>query len=445
MVSSVLIANRGEIVSRIMRTCKEMGISSIAVYSEADRNAPYLRQADDAVNIGPANPAQSYLNIQAIIEAAQKTGAQAIHPGYGFLSERGAFAEAVVDAGRLWVGPSPQVLRSISSKSLCRSIADSVSVPVIPGTLGLVNSAAEVADFVKENGWPVYLKLDKGGGGKGIERVNGPGDAEAVFDRAKRIGQMAFGSGDIYIEAVVNGPRHIEVQFLADSRGNCVCLGERECSVQRRHQKIIEEALSVVVSEDDRQRLFEQTRRIVRKIGYTGAGTLEFLRSGQGDYYFMEINARLQVEHPVTEYLTGIDIVQRQLSIASGEALDFSQQDVKFNGHAIEARVYAEDPETFIPSPGTITQLTLPDRAPHLRIDHALQENTVVPPYYDPMLAKIIAWGEDRADACDRLCRALSEFRVEGVKTTAPLNLKILEHPLFRQGDMDTGFIDNML
>jgi acetyl-CoA carboxylase biotin carboxylase subunit len=445
MISSVLIANRGEIVSRIIRTCKKMDISSVAVYSEADRNAPYLRLADDAVHIGPANPAQSYLNMQAIIEAARKTGAQAVHPGYGFLSERGAFAEAVVDAGMIWVGPSPQVLKSISSKSHCRKIAHSVSVPVIPGTLGLVNSAVEVADYGKENGWPVFLKLDKGGGGKGIERVTGEKEAQAVFDRAKRIGEMAFGSGDIYIEAVVNNPRHIEVQFLADGQGNCVCLGERECSVQRRHQKIIEEALSVAVSEGDRQRLFDRTKRIVSKIGYTGAGTLEFLRSGEGDYYFMEINARLQVEHPVTEYLTGIDIVQWQLAIASGEVLDFSQPDVKFNGHAIEARVYAEDPETFIPSPGTITQLTLPDRDPHVRIDHALQKNATVPPFYDPLLAKVITWGEDRASACDRLCRALSQFKVQGVKTTTPLNLRILEHPAFRQGDLDTGFLDHML
>jgi acetyl-CoA carboxylase biotin carboxylase subunit len=445
MISSVLIANRGEIVSRIIRTCKEMGIRTIAVYSEADQNASYLRQADDAVHIGPANPAQSYLNIEAIVKAARKTGAEAIHPGYGFLSERGAFADAVVDAGKIWVGPSPQVLRSISSKSHCRNIADSVSVPVIPGTSGLVHSAADVADFCRENGWPVFLKPDKGGGGKGIERVNGSDDAEAVFDRARRIGQMAFGSGDIYIEAVVNNPRHIEVQFLADNRGNCVCLGERECSVQRRHQKIIEEALSVVVSQDDRQRLFEWTKRIARKIGYTGAGTLEFLRSGKGDYYFMEINARLQVEHPVTEYLTGIDIVRKQLTIASGEALGISQQEVRFKGHAIEARVYAEDPETFIPSPGTITQLTLPDHVPYVRIDHALQENAVVPPYYDPMLAKVITWGEDRTSACDRLRRALTEFQIEGVKTTTPLNLKILEHPIFRQGDIDTGFVDNVL
>jgi acetyl-CoA carboxylase biotin carboxylase subunit len=445
MISRVLIANRGEIVARIIRTCKEMGISTVAVYSEADQNAPYLQRADDAVLIGPANPTQSYLNIPALIEAARNKGAQAVHPGYGFLSERGAFAEAVTDAGLIWVGPSPKILRAISSKSHCREIADSESVPVIPGTLGLVKNAAEVAEVGRENGWPVFLKLDKGGGGKGIERVNGPDEAEAVFDRAKRIGDMAFGSGDIYIEAVVDRPRHIEVQFLADDQSNCVCLGERECSVQRRHQKIIEEALSVAVTEDDRQQLFDRTRRIVRKIGYTGAGTIEFLRSGQGDYYFMEINARLQVEHPVSEYLTGIDIVRWQLAIASGEALNFSQQEVTFNGHAIEARVYAEDPETFIPSPGIITQLAIPASAPYLRIDHALLEKASVPPFYDPLLAKVIAWGPNRVSACDRLCRALSEFQVEGVKTTTPLDLKILEHPLFRQGEIDTGFIDNVL
>jgi acetyl-CoA carboxylase biotin carboxylase subunit len=445
MLASVLIANRGEIVARIIRTCKEMGISTIAVYSEADKTAPYLQLADEAIHIGPANPAQSYLNIEAIVEAARKTGAQAIHPGYGFLSERGTFAQAVADAGIIWVGPSPQVLRSISSKCHCRVIADSAHVPVTPGTLGLVDNPDEIKAFGKQNGWPVFLKLDKGGGGKGIERVDGPDHAEAVFERAKRIGEMAFGSGDIYIETVVDKPRHIEVQFLADGKGNCLCLGERECSVQRRHQKIIEEALSVVVSDADRQELFERTTRIVEKMGFTGAGTLEFLRSGEGNYYFMEVNARLQVEHPVTEYLTGIDIVQQQLAIASGEVLGVAQEDVQFNGHAIEARVYAEDPETFIPSPGTITRLSLPAADPHLRIDHALQENTIVPPYYDPLLAKVIAWGKDRNNAGDRLCQALSELRIEGVKTTAPLNLKILQHPIFKRGEIDTGFIDNLM
>ena len=420
-----------------------MNISTVAVYSEADRDAPYLQQVDEAVLIGPANPVQSYLNIEAIVEAARKTGADAVHPGYGFLSERGAFAEAVENAGITWVGPSPKVLKSISSKSYCRKIADSVGVPVIPGTLGLVARTDEVVDYGVTSGWPVFLKLDKGGGGKGIERVNGASEAEKALQRATRIGEMAFGSGDCYIESVVNNPRHIEVQFLADGYGNCVCLGERECSVQRRHQKIIEEAPSIVVTENDRSLLFDRTVRIIQKIDYRGAGTLEFLRSGDGDYYFMEINARLQVEHPVTEYLTGIDIVKWQLLIASGAQLDFSQQAVQINGHAIEARVYAEDPETFIPSPGTITALTFPIEDGKIRIDHALKENMSVPPYYDPMLAKVIAWGTDRANALNRLRRALSGFQIEGVKTTIPLNLKILQSPEFQNGTIDTNFIDN--
>lgn len=445
MVSKVLIANRGEIVARIIKTCREMGISTVAVYSEADQGAPYLQQADEAVLIGPANPVQSYLNIKALLDAARKTGAKAVHPGYGFLSERGAFAEAVEQAGIVWVGPSPRVLKSISSKSYCREIADSADVPVIPGTLGLVDGPPAVIDYGVKNGWPVFLKLDKGGGGKGIERVNGESEAEAVFQRATRIGEMAFGSGDCYIEAVVENPRHIEVQFLADGHGNCVCLGERECSVQRRHQKIIEEAPSVIVTPSDRQELFERTVRFVNKIGYHGAGIIEFLRSGDGNYYFMEINARLQVEHPVTEYLTGIDIVKWQLSIASGTQLDFAQSDVQFNGHAIEARVYTEDPETFIPSPGTITALTFPREDPKLRIDHALKENASVPPYYDPLLAKVIAWGTDRAAATERLSQALSNFKVEGVKTTTPLNLKILGSPEYLSGEIDTNFIDSAL
>ena len=443
MVSRVLIANRGEIVSRIIKTCKDMDIATVAVYSEADQDAPYLRQVDEAVLIGPANPVQSYLNIEAIVEAARKTGADAVHPGYGFLSERGAFAEAVENAGITWVGPSPKVLKLISSKSYCRKIADSVEVPVIPGTLGLVARTDEVVDYGVTNGWPVFLKLDKGGGGKGIERVNGVSEAEKALQRATRIGEMAFGSGDCYIESVVDNPRHIEVQFLADGYGNCVCLGERECSVQRRHQKIIEEAPSVVVTENDRSLLFDRTVRIIQKIGYRGAGTLEFLRSGDGNYYFMEINARLQVEHPVTEYLTGIDIVKWQFLIASGTQLGFSQQDVEFNGHAIEARVYAEDPETFIPSPGTITALNFPLQDAKIRIDHALKENMSVPPYYDPMLAKVIAWGTERSKALNRLSRALSEFQIEGVKTTIPLNLKILQSTEFQNGTIDTNFIDN--
>ncbi|MDA3915791.1 MAG: ATP-grasp domain-containing protein [Deltaproteobacteria bacterium] len=445
MISKILIANRGEIVSRIIKTCKEMNISTVAVYSEADKQAPYLEDADETVLIGPANPVQSYLNFETIIDAARQTNAEALHPGYGFLSERGTFAEAVQQAGIIWMGPSPQVLKAISSKCYCRKLVDEVQVPVIPGTLDLVQNANDVIDYGNNHVWPVFIKLDKGGGGKGIERVNGENDADEVFQRAKSIGEMAFGSGDCYIEEIVENSRHIEIQFLADQHGNCVCLGERECSVQRRHQKIIEEAPSLVVTKNDRSMLFDRTVKIVQKMGYYGAGTIEFLRSEDGNYYFMEINARLQVEHPVTEYLTGVDIVKWQILIASKKTLDFTQQTVKFDGHAIEARVYAEDPETFIPSPGTITDLKFPEQDPKIRIDHALKANAVVPPYYDPMLAKVIAWDIDRKSASNRLIKALTEFQIKGVKTTIPVNLKILKSMEYQEGNIDTSFIDNSL
>ncbi len=444
MVSKLLIANRGEIVSRVIKTCKDMGIATVAVYSEADRDAPYLSQADEAVLVGAANPVKSYLNIDAIMDAAQKTGADAVHPGYGFLSERGAFAEAVESAGLTWIGPSKKVLKAISSKSYCRKLASSVDVPVIPGTLELVDDPSVIATYGIKNGWPVFLKLDKGGGGKGIEKIGHENEVGAVFERAKRIGEMAFGSGACYIEGVVDKPRHIEVQFLADQNGNCVCLGERECSIQRRHQKIIEEAPSVAVTHEDRELLVKRTKQIIEKIGYQGAGTIEFLRSNDGHYYFMEINARLQVEHPVTEYVTGFDLVKWQILIASGKRLDFTQQDVTLSGHAIEARVYAEDPETFIPSPGTIKDLKFPEHNPKIRIDHALKENTAVPPYYDPLLAKVIAWGKERARAIDRLIDTLNEFKVGGVKTTTALNLKILRSEDFQSGNINTGFLQGL-
>ncbi len=444
MITRVLIANRGEIVSRIIKTCKKMGIESVAVYSEADSDAPYLDEAERAMLIGPANPVQSYLNVDSILRAASESGADAIHPGYGFLSERGAFAEAVEQAGIAWIGPSSALLRAISSKSYCRKIADDVGVSVIPGTLEVVQNVEEIIDYGKNRGWPLFLKLDKGGGGKGIEKISTANEAEEIFQRASRIGEMAFGSGDCYIETVVETPRHIEVQFLADSQG-CVCLGDRECSVQRRHQKIIEEAPSSVVTSDDRMMLFDWTKRIAIKMGYVGAGTIEYLRSGDGGYFFMEINARLQVEHPVTEYLTGIDIVARQLEIAAGQPLGFSQEEIQFSGHAIEARVYAEDPETFIPSPGTITRLFLPQQKRHLRIDHALKEGGTVSPYYDPLLAKVISWDNDREGATKILVDALKAFEIEGIKTTIPVNLKILESVEHEKAEIDTDFIDSLL
>jgi acetyl-CoA carboxylase biotin carboxylase subunit len=351
----------------------------------------------------------------------------------------------VVQAGLIWVGPSPQVLRTISSKSYCRQLAHEVAVPVIPGTLELLQDVSEIKEYGRRQGYPLFIKLDRGGGGKGIEVVHSEEQAEEVFQRAASIGRMAFGHAGCYIEAVVAQPRHIEIQFLADSYGNCVCLSERECSIQRRHQKIIEEGPSVVVGEDERQELFERTRRLVQRMGYQGAGTIENLRSADGQFYFMEINARLQVEHPVTEFLTGVDIVRCQLEIASGEKLGFGQADVTRQGHAVEARVYAEDPETFYPAPGTIGRIDFPPQGRHLRIDHALADHTVIPPYYDPLLAKVIAWDHTRPRAVARLAQALKDFRIEGVKTTIPANLKILEHPRFLAGDFTTAFIHEML
>jgi acetyl-CoA carboxylase biotin carboxylase subunit len=445
MITKLLIANRGEIVPRIIRSAREMGIATVAVHSEADQDAPFTAAADETVLIGPANPAQSYLNMEAIIAAARKTGADAVHPGYGFLSERGAFAQAVVDAGLTWVGPPPAVLGAISSKCYTRQLAVEAGADVTPGTLEPVASPEEVVAFGSQHGYPLFLKLDKGGGGKGIEMVAGPEQAAEVFQRASSIGQMAFGSPACYIETVVERPRHIEVQFVADREGRVVCLGERECSIQRRHQKIIEEAPSPVVTPEDREKLFANTKAIVRKMGYVGAGTLEGLRSAKGEYYFMEVNARLQVEHPVSEFLTGLDIVRLQLEIAGEQPLAINQEDITLGGHAIEARVYAEDPETFFPSPGVISEVELPAESENLRVDHALAGGCVVPPYYDPMLAKVIAWDHERQDAVARLIQALKAFRVEGVKTTIPLNLKILEHPRFQAGEMDTGFIEEHL
>ena len=387
---------------------------------------------------------KSYLNIEAIIEAGKKAGADAVHPGYGFLSENCPFADAVISNDMIWVGPSSEVLRAIESKCYCRNIADNADVPVNPGTLNPIKDADEIVQFTREHGYPIFLKLDKGGGGKGIEIIEEEGQIQEVFERISRIGLVAFDSSDTYIEKVLARPRHIEVQFLGDHFNNYVCLGERECSIQRRHQKIIEESPSPIVTEKDRHTLFEYTLRLARAMGYQGAGTMEFLRSEHGVYYFMEINARLQVEHPVTEFTTGIDIVKTQLEIAAGERLQFGQEDITMKGHAIEARVYAEDPVSFQPSPGTIKNLRLPEETEYLRIDHALEENAAVPPFYDPLLAKVIAAGSTRSEASNRLCEALRDFNIEGVKTTIPTNFFILKSRDYKDGNYDTGFIKDM-
>lgn len=445
VIKKLLIANRGKIVVRVMKTCRKLGIDVVAVYSDPDKNLSYLKQADEAHHIGPANPIKSYLNIEAILEAMKKSGADAVHPGYGFLSENSLFAHAVVSAGATWVGPPPSVLAEIDSKCFCRKIATDAGVPVVPGTVEITKNGEDIIRFASEHGYPLVLKLDKGGGGKGIEQIGEDGQAKEAFERMSRIGLMAFGHPESYIEQLIAAPRHIEVQFLADRAGNCVCLGERECSIQRRYQKIIEESPSPVVTKEDRETLFRHTANLVKAMGYQGAGTMEFLRSEDGSFYFMEVNARLQVEHPVSEFLTGIDIVEEQLKIASGEELDIRQEDVSLEGYSIEARVYAEDPFSFSPSPGTISRLKIPEAdGRHLRVDHAIEEGCAVPPYYDPLLAKVISWGESRSEAIEHLRRALAGFLIEGIKTTIPANLLILDSREYLTGDLHTGFLDRL-
>jgi acetyl/propionyl-CoA carboxylase alpha subunit len=429
-----------------MRACSDLGVRTVTVYSEADKKAFYLKEADEAYPLGPSNPVKSYLNIDAIIDVVKKSGADAVHPGYGFLAENASFAEAVVANGYTWVGPSPAVLRAIESKCYCREIAAQVNVPFVPGTTTVIKDVGEIHQYVAMRGFPIVLKLDRGGGGKGIERVHETGQIRQTYERISRIGQLAFGSPDVYIEQEIFQPRHIEIQFLADHDGHCVCLGERECSVQRRFQKIIEESPSPVVTEKDREALYRYTFNLVRAMGYQGAGTMEFLRSEDGNFYFMEVNARLQVEHPVSEFLTGVDIVKSQLRIASGEKIGLQQEEIKLQGHSIEARIYAEDPVSFSPSPGTIEKLRLPiTDGKYLRIDHAIEEGGSVPPFYDPLLAKVISWGSNRSEAIDRLKKALEDFHVEGIQTTTATNLLILSSPKYVNGELHTGFIVDLI
>jgi acetyl-CoA carboxylase biotin carboxylase subunit len=441
MINKVLIANRGEIVRRVERASGDLGLRTVAVYSDADAGASYVRQAEEAVRIGEANPVKSYLNIGALVEAIRQSGADAVHPGYGFLSENASFAEAVERVGCIWVGPPALVLRAIESKCYCRDIATSVGVPVVPGSTRVLRTVDEVRSAARGLNYPILLKLDRGGGGKGIEKVERAEQVDEVFARVQRIGAMAFGSPDVYVEQAIMEPRHIEVQFIADREGNVVCLGERECSIQRRHQKIIEESPSPVVSPVQRRQLTEYATKLAQGMGYVGAGTMEFLRSGTGNFYFMEVNARLQVEHPVSEFVTGCDIVQWQLRIADGERLSFSQADIELMGHSIEARCYAEEPGSFRPSPGTVKSVHFPTSGRHLRVDHALEVGGVVPPYYDPLIAKVISWDTTREQAIDRLLEGLSEFAIEGFANSIPVNLLILQSAAYRSGDLSTAFL----
>ncbi len=443
MFEKILIANRGEIALRVICACKELGIRTVAVYSEADRHSLHARFADEAICIGPAKSARSYLDIPSVISAAEITNAQAIHPGYGFLSENADFAEVCETSGLTFIGPKPDVIRSMGMKQLARTAMQAGGVPILPGSEGILASAEEAAELAEKIGYPVMIKASAGGGGRGMRVVRNAEELPGLMAQAQTEAAAAFSNGDLYMEKLVENPRHIEFQILADQHGNVEVLGERECSIQRRHQKLIEESPSTAVSPELRQRIADSLKKALGKIGYTNAGTVEFLMGADGNLHFIEVNARIQVEHPVTELVTGVDLVKAQIRIANGENLKDilgTRKPGELRGHAIECRINAEHPTTFTPSPGTITGLNLPGGA-GVRVDTAAYQGGVIPPYYDSLVAKLITHGSDRAEAIARMKRALSMFVVEGIYTSIPLHQRILEHPDFVSGKIDTGFI----
>jgi acetyl-CoA carboxylase biotin carboxylase subunit len=442
MFKKILIANRGEIAVRIMRACRDLSIQTVAVYSEADRDALHVRFADEAYEIGAAPSVESYLRIERVIEVARSCGAEAIHPGYGFLAENASFARAVTKAGIVFIGPTAEAMELMGSKTSARRVVIEAGVPVVPGTTEALASFAEAHETAAKFGYPVMLKASAGGGGKGMRLVSAEDELRSAFETAQSEAQAAFGNPEVYLEKAIERPRHIEIQIFADSHGNYVHLGERECSIQRRHQKVIEECPSPIDEPTLRERMGAAAILAARAVDYVGAGTVEFLVSdATRDFYFLEMNTRLQVEHPVTELVTGIDLVREQIMVANGERLSFSQADVVWRGHAIECRVYAEDPDNnFLPSPGRITHLRVP-AGPGVRDDSGVSENAEVSIYYDPMISKLAAWGRDRVEAVDRLRRALDEYSVGGIKTTLPFFREIVRDAEFIEGHLDTGFI----
>ncbi len=444
MFKKVLIANRGEIAVRVIRACREMGIASVAVFSDVDRASLHVSKADEAYLIGPAPARESYLNVAKILEVARNCGAEAIHPGYGFLSENAQFARACGEAGIKFIGPLPSAMELMGSKTRARTAMQAADVPMVPGSArGL--SVEEVEAMAAKIGFPVMIKAAAGGGGKGMRMVNRAADLKSSFETAQSEALRSFNDGEVYLEKFIENPRHIEIQVLGDEHGNVVYLGERECSVQRRHQKVIEEAPSAIVDNDMRQRMGAVAVQAAKSAGYTNAGTVEFLVDAERNFYFLEMNTRLQVEHPVTELITGLDLVHLQLRIADGEKLPFRQEDVHLRGHAIECRIYAEDPDNnFFPSPGKITKLLRPS-GPGVREDSGVYEGWTVPLDYDPMLSKLIAFAPDRLTAIARMRRALDEYFVGGIKTNLRLFRRILEHPDFISGHIDTGFLDRLL
>ncbi len=444
MFDKILIANRGEIALRIIRACKEMGIPTVAVYSEADRDCLHVRFADEIVCIGPPRAAESYLNVPRIISAAEVTGAEAVHPGYGFLAENGDFAEACESCGIKFIGPSPEVMARMGDKAAAREAMLEAHVPVVPGSKGAVSEADDAVAVAHEIGYPVMVKASGGGGGKGMRLAKDDDELRKAFVAAAGEAEASFGNRQVYVEKFIEKPRHIEIQVLCDSHGNGVYLGERDCSIQRKHQKLIEESPSPAVDETLRHKLGAAAVRGSLALRYENAGTVEFLMDCHGSFYFIEMNTRIQVEHPVTEMVTGIDIVKEQIRIAAGEQISVRQDGVTLNGHAIECRINAEDPDRdFAPSPGKIEAFHMPG-GPGIRVDTHAYAQYEIPPYYDSLLAKLVAYGPDRHEAIARVARALDEFIVEGVKTTIPFHQKAVATDVFRSGSFDTGFVTQL-
>jgi acetyl-CoA carboxylase, biotin carboxylase subunit len=444
MFKKILIANRGEIALRIIHACRELGIKTVAVYSEADENSLHVKFADQDVCIGPARSADSYLNVPAIISAAEITGADAIHPGYGFLSESAYLAEVCAACHIRFIGPDPSVIKLLGDKARARKAMKKAGLPMLPGSEGPVDGEDAALKVANDIGYPVILKAVAGGGGRGMRVVRNPGELPTALRTAQREAEAAFGNGDVYVEKYLENPRHIEFQILGDHHGNMVHLGERECSIQRRHQKLIEESPSPVLSDKVRRKMGSLVVDAARAVQYTNAGTFEFLMDGEGRFYYMETNTRLQVEHPVTEMVTGLDIVKEQIRIADGQRLTLRQNDITFTGHSIECRINAEDPDTFAPSPGVIHAFNVPG-GPGVRFDSFAHAECTISPYYDSMIAKLIVHGRDRREAIARMRRALEMTVIEGIRTSVPLHLRILNDPDFQAGKLGTAFMDRFM
>lgn len=441
-MKKILVANRGEIALRVMRSALEMGIKTVAVFSEADRNALHVRYADEAVLIGAPPSSESYLNMEKIISAAKQTGADAIHPGYGFLSENPVFARKVKEAGIIFIGPSPEAMELMGNKLAAKAMAEKNKIPLVPGTAHAITNHDEAKNIAKKIGYPVLIKAAAGGGGKGMRIVEAENNFDEMIRLAMSEAKSAFGDSSVFIEKYISSPRHIEIQILGDTHGNVVHLFERECSIQRRHQKVVEEAPSSVLTPMLREEMGQCAVNIARACNYTGAGTVEFLLDEKKNFYFLEMNTRLQVEHPVTEFITGIDLVKEQIKVARGEKLSFTQNEIQIRGHAIEARVCAEDvTNNFLPDTGKLTHYKTPKGA-GVRVDDGFEEGMDIPIYYDPLIAKLIVYGKDRTDAIEKMKRAIDEYTIEGVETTLPFCRFVMEHPAFVSGNFDTHFVE---